>query len=86
MKYSIFFNPVKSGFMCFNYNMSSNKPYITVCGKPVDGVGNDLYLGNRIYNNIHTQCPNSLISDFNRRSNQLEVCFRMCDRFTLNYK
>ena len=33
--------------MCFN-SVSSDNPYITLCGKPVDVVHNDLYLGNRI--------------------------------------
>ena len=35
MEYSIVFNPVKSKLLCFNF-LSSNKPYITLCGKPVD--------------------------------------------------
>ena len=46
MEYSIVFNPVKSNLMY--------KPYITLCGKPVDVVDNYLHLGNRIYNNIYT--------------------------------
>ena len=81
MEYTIVFNPVKSKLMCFNY-VSSDKPYITLCGKPVD-VDNDLHLGNRIYNNIYTQCSNSMTSDFYRRSNQAKASFRMCDSFTL---
>ena len=64
--------------MCFNY-VSSGKPYITLCGKPVD-----LHLGNRILNNVFTQCSNSVISDFYRRSNQVKSCFRMCDSFNLS--
>ena len=47
-------------------------------------VDNDLHLGNRIYNNIYTQCSNSMISDFYRRSNQVKANFRMCDSFTLS--
>ena len=54
MEYSIVFNPIKSKLMCFN-SVSSDKPYLTLCGKPVDVVDNDLHLGNRIYNNIYTQ-------------------------------
>ena len=69
--------------MCFN-SVSSDKPYLTLCGKPVDVVDNDLHLGNRIYNNIYTQCSNSMISDFYRRSNQVKASFRMCDSFTLS--
>ena len=69
--------------MCFNY-VSSDKPYLTLCGKPVDVVDNDLHLGNRIYNNIYTQCSNSMISDFYRRSNQVKASFRMCDSFTVS--
>ena len=38
MKYCIVFNPAKSKLMCFN-SVSSDKPYITLCDKPVD---NDL--------------------------------------------
>ena len=75
--------PVKSKLMCFN-SVSSDKPYLTLCGKPVDVVDNDLHLGNRIYNNIYTQCSNSMISDFYRRSNQVKASFRMCDSFTLS--
>ena len=71
MEYSIVFNPVISNLMCFN-SVSSDKPYITLCGKPVDVVDNDLHLGNLIYNNIYTQCSNSMISDFDRRSNQVK--------------
>ena len=74
MEYSIVFNPVKSKLMCFN-SVSSDKPYLTPCGKPVDVVDNDLHLGNRIYNNIYTQCSNSMISDFYRRSNQVKAQF-----------
>ena len=83
IEYSIVFNPVKSKLMCFN-SVSPDKPYITLCGKPVDVVDNDLHLGNRIYNNIYTQCSNSMISDFYRRSNQVKANFRMCDSFTLS--
>ena len=57
--------------MCFN-SVSSDKPYITLCGKPVDVVDNDLYLDNHIYNHIYTQCSNSMISDFYRRINQVK--------------
>ena len=48
MEYSIVLNLVKSKLMCFN-SVSSDKPYLTLCGKPVDVVVNDLHLGNRIY-------------------------------------
>ena len=72
MEYSIVFNPVKSKLMCFN-SVSPDKPYITLCGKPVNVVDNDLHLGNRIfYNNIYTKCSNSMISDFYRHSNQVK--------------
>ena len=80
MEYYIVFNSVKSKLMCFNY-VSSDKPYLTLCGKHVDVVDNDLHLGNRIYNNIYTQCSNSMISDF--YSNQVKSSFKMCDSFTL---
>ena len=83
MEYSIVFNPVKSKLMYFNY-VSSDKPYLTLCGKPVDVVDNYLHLGNRIYNNIYTQCSNSMISDFYRCSNQVKASFRMCDSLTLS--
>ena len=59
MEYSIVFNPVKSKLMCFN-SVSSDKPNIAPCGKPVDVVDNDLHLGHRVYNNIYTQCSNSI--------------------------
>ena len=39
--------------MCYNY-VFSDKPYLTLCGKLVDVVDNNLHLGNRIYNNIYT--------------------------------
>ena len=45
MEYSIVFNPVKSKLMCFN-SISSDKPYMTLCGKLIDIVDNDLHLGN----------------------------------------
>ena len=40
MEYSIVFNPVKSKLMCFN-SVTSDKPYLTLSGKPVDVVDND---------------------------------------------
>ena len=52
----------------------------------VEGWGrqqHDLHLGNRIYNNIYTQCSNS-ISDFYGHSNHVKDNFRMCDSFTLS--
>ena len=69
--------------MCFN-SVSSEKLYITLCGNPVSVVDNDLHLGNPIYNNIYTQCSNSIISDFYRRSIQAKANFTMCDSFTLS--
>ena len=54
--------------------------YLTLCVRHVDVVDNDLHLGNRIY----TQCSNSMISDFYRRSNQVKTSFRMWDSFTLS--
>ena len=46
--------------------------YITLCGKPVDVVDNDVHIGNRIYNYIYTQCTNSKISDLYRGSNSYD--------------
>ena len=81
MEYYNVFNPVKS--KCFN-SVSSDKPYLILCGKPVYVVDNYLYFGNRIYNNIYTQCSHSMISDFYRCSNLVKASFRMCDSFTLS--
>ena len=80
MEYSIVLTLSK--LMCLN-SVSSDKPNLTLCGKPVDGVDNDLHLCNRIYNNMYTQCSNSMISNFYRRGNQVQTGFRMCDSFTL---
>ena len=66
IEYSI--NHVKSKLICFN-SVSPDKPYITLCGKPVDVVDKYFHLGNRIYNNFYTHCSNSMISDIYRRSN-----------------
>ena len=33
---------------------------------------------------MYTQCSNSKVSDFYRRSNQEKASFRMCDSFTLS--
>ena len=82
MAYSIVFDPVKSKLMCFN-SVSSDKPYLTLCGKPAD-LDNDLHLSNRIYNNIYTQCSNSMISDFYRCSDEVKASFSMCYSFTLS--
>ena len=48
MEYSIVFNPVKSKLICFN-SVSSEKPYLTLCGKPVDVIDNDLQSSNKLY-------------------------------------
>ena len=50
----------------------------------LQGISNSVHLGNRIYNNIYTQCSNSMISDLYRRSNQVKTSFKMCDSFTLS--
>ena len=68
--------------MRFN-SVSSDSLYITLCGKPDDVVDNNFHLGNRIYNNISTQCSNSMISDFYQRSNQVTTSFKLCENFTL---
>ena len=83
MEYSIVFNPVKSKLMCFN-SVSSDKPYLTLCGKPVDVVDNDLHLGNHIYNNIYTQCSNSMITRFLSTQQPSKASFRMYNSFTLS--
>ena len=82
MEYSIVFNPAKSKLLCFN-SVSSDNLYNTLYGKHVDVVDNYLHLGNRIYNNIYTQCSNSMILYLYRRSNQVNASFRMYDSFTL---
>ena len=69
--------------MRFN-SVSSDKSYMTLCGKPVDVVDNDLHLGTGIHNNSYTQCSNSTISDFYRLSNQVKAGFIMYDSFTLS--
>ena len=83
MEYYFVFNPVNSKLMCF-HSVSSNMPYITLCGKSVDVVDNYLYLGNGIHNNMYTRCSNSMISNLYRLSNQVKASFRMCDSFTVS--
>ena len=51
----------------------------------VDVVDNEMYLGNKLYNNIYKTQIDELVCDFERRSNHIIHTFSMCDSFTLSH-
>ena len=56
-------------------------PVVYLCDAIVDVVDSEMYLGNKLYNNIYKAKINELVCDFERRRNQIIHIFSMCDSF-----
>ena len=61
------------------------KPVVYLCDAIVDVVDSEMYLGNKLYNNIYKTQIDELVCDFERRSNHIIHTFYMCDSFTLKH-
>ena len=61
------------------------KPVVYLCDAIVAVVDSEMYLGNKLYNNIYKTDIDELVRDFERRSNQIIQIFSMCDSFTLKH-
>ena len=61
------------------------KPVVYLCDAIVDVVDSEMYLGNKLYNNIYKTQIDELVCDFERRSNHIIHTFSMCDSFTLKH-
>ena len=61
------------------------KPVVYLCDDIVDVVDSEMYLANKLYNNIYKTKIDELVYDFERRSNHVIQKFSMCDSFTLKH-
>ena len=61
------------------------KPVVYLCDAIVDVVDSEMYLGNKLYNNIYKTKIDELVCDFERRSNHIIQTFSMCDSFILKH-
>ena len=66
----LLFNQKKCKLLCYNMLLDV-KPVVYLCDAIVDVVDSDIYLGNKLYNNIYTTKIDELVCDFERRSNQI---------------
>ena len=57
------------------------KPVVYLCDAIVDVVDSEMFLGNKLYNNIYKTKIDELVCDFKRRSNHIIHKFSMCDSF-----
>ena len=80
----LLFNPKKSKLQCYNMLLEV-KPVVYLCDAIVDVVDNEMYLGNKLYNNIYNTKMDELVCDFERRSNHIIQKNSMCDSFTLKH-
>ena len=80
----LLFNPKQSKLLCY-YMLLDVKPVVYLCDDIVDVVDSEMYLGNKVYNNIYKTKIDKLVCDFERRSNHIIHTFSMCDSFTLNH-
>ena len=61
------------------------KHVVYLCDAIVDVVDSEMYLGNKLYNNIYKRKIDELVGDFERRSNHIIHTFSMCNSFTLKH-
>ena len=47
------------------------KPVVYLCDAIIDVVYSEMYLGNKLYNNIYKTNIDELVCDFERQSNQI---------------
>ena len=73
----LLFNPKKSKLLCYNMLLDV-KPVVYLCDAIVDVVHSEMYLGNKLYNNIYKTKIDELVCDFIHT-------FSMCDSFTLKH-
>ena len=69
----LLFNPKKSKLLCYNMLLDV-KPVVYLCDHIVDVVDSEMYLGNKLYNNIYKTKIDELVCDFERRSNLCSSC------------
>ena len=77
----------KSKLLCYNIVLDV-KPVVYLCDAIVDVVDSEMYLGNKLYNNIYKTKVDELVCDFERGSNQIIHSFTLnhifstyCERF-----
>ena len=71
----LLFNQKKSKLLCYNMLLDV-KPVVYLCDAIVDVLDSEMYLGNKLYNNIYKTQIYELVCDFERRSNQLFIIFQ----------
>ena len=67
------------------YMLLDVKPVVYLCDAIVGVVDSEMYLGNKLYNNIYKTKIDELVCYFERRSNHIIHTFSMCDSFTLKH-
>ena len=66
----LLFNPKKSKLLCYNMLLDV-KPVVDLGDVIVDVVYSEMYLGNKLYNNIYKTNIDEIVGDFERRSNHI---------------
>ena len=66
----LLFNPNKSKLLCYNMLLYV-KSVVYLCDDIVDVVDSEMYLGNKLYNNIYKTKIDELVCDFERRINHI---------------
>ena len=77
----LLFNPKKSKLLCYNMLLDV-KPVVYLCDAIVDVVDSEMYLGNKVYNDIYKTKMDELVCDFEII---LFKKFSMYDSFTLKH-
>ena len=80
----LLFNPKNPKLLCYNMLLDV-KPVVYLCDAIVDVVDSEIYLGNKLYNNIYKTKIDKLVSDLERQGNHIIHNFSMCDSFTLKH-
>ena len=80
----LIFNPKKSKLLCYNMLLDV-KPVVYLFDATVDVVDSDMYLGNKLYNNINKTKIYELVCYFEKQSHHIIHTFSMCDSFTLKH-
>ena len=80
-QYKILFNPQKSKLMCFNVRCMDFQ--LRLCGKTVNIVQNETYLGNYIGNDIVDRGITQSACSFLQKTNHIVAEFSMLDSYSL---
>ena len=66
----LLFNPKKSKLLCYNMLLYV-KPVVCLCDAIVDVADSEVYLGNKLYNDIYKTKIDKIVCDYARRNNHI---------------